>query len=457
MTLPKLKELRLDNGFGALLVERHNLPVVASMVWYRVGSRDEQTRETGLSHFLEHMMFKGTDRYAKGEIDLLTSKMGGSNNAFTDNDNTAYYFSLASDRWETALEIEASRMRGCLLDESEFAAERSVVLEELAMGEDDPWRSLFVGVESLAYQLHPYHNPVIGYREELERVSCAQMRAYYDRNYGPNRSFLVAVGDIDVGRTSARIQELFGGIESVSERVPVLTEPALTADRRGGIRAPGDISRIAMACRTCRMGERDDFSLDVLSHVLGSGKSSRLYRRLVAKEELATHVSTSNETRADPGLFWVFVELRPGADLARTEAAVREELDILLESGVTGAEHRRARVQIRSSYLFEDETVLDTAMKIGRFEASAAGGYRLLRDVLPIYDEMDRREIRRAAGRYFAPGSWTIVWSEPAGVPARRVRKKRSRRKVAAKESPRSRSARKRAAKSGARRVRDRS
>src|SRR5439155_25315408 len=130
--LPEVEELRLDNGFRALLAPRRSLPVVSTVLWYEVGARDERTGETGLSHFLEHMMFKGTDRYPKGQIDLLTSKMGGSNNAFTDNDGTGYYFSLAADRWETALEIEASRMRGCLLDPQEFASEKSVVLEELA-------------------------------------------------------------------------------------------------------------------------------------------------------------------------------------------------------------------------------------------------------------------------------------------------------------------------------------
>ena len=143
--LPKLKELELSNGFRALLVERHTLPIVCSMVWYRVGSRDERSGETGLSHFLEHMMFKGTNTFGKGVIDQLTGKMGGSNNAFTDNDVTSYYFSLASDRWEKALEIEASRMADCLLDEREFSSEKSVVLEELAMGEDDPWSSLYHG------------------------------------------------------------------------------------------------------------------------------------------------------------------------------------------------------------------------------------------------------------------------------------------------------------------------
>ncbi|MEC8252703.1 MAG: pitrilysin family protein, partial [Planctomycetota bacterium] len=145
--LPDVDVVELDNGFRALLVERSSLPVVASVLWYQIGSRDERTGETGLSHFLEHMMFKGTDKFGKGAIDQQTSKMGGSNNAFTDTDSTAYYFSLASDRWETALEIEASRMSDCLLDPAEFESEKRVVLEELAMGEDEPWRPLYQAVE----------------------------------------------------------------------------------------------------------------------------------------------------------------------------------------------------------------------------------------------------------------------------------------------------------------------
>ncbi|MBZ0152012.1 MAG: insulinase family protein, partial [Planctomycetes bacterium] len=205
--LPDVEVVELDNGFKALLVERGPLPVVASVLWYRVGARDERTAETGVSHFLEHMMFKGTDRFAKGQIDLQTSKMGGSNNAFTDNDSTAYYFSLAADRWETALEIEASRMRSCLLDPAEFASEKNVVLEELAMGEDDPWRPLYQATESMLFQVHPYHHPVIGYREDLERLSARQMRDYYARHYGPNRAFLVVVGAIDRARTAQRIRE----------------------------------------------------------------------------------------------------------------------------------------------------------------------------------------------------------------------------------------------------------
>ncbi len=412
--LPEVHEVHLDNGFRALLAARHTLPVVASMLWYRVGSRDEVAGETGLSHFLEHMMFKGTDKYRKGEIDLLTSRMGGSNNAFTDNDVTAYYFSLAADRWETALEIEASRMRDCLLDEEEFAAEKQVVLEELAMGEDDPWRSLYHTAESLVFQVHPYHHPIIGWRGDLERLPVQTMRDYYQRNYGPDRGFLVVLGDIDVPRTESRIRELFGPIQATGlPRRDVLQEPPARGERRCIFKFPGQITRMAAAFRTCRVGEDDDFVLDVLSTVLGTGRSSRLYKRLVLEEELVTEVWVMNETRCDPGVFWITGELREHADPVRVEAVLREEIDKIVSRGVTAGELKRARAQLRSGFLFEDETARDAAMKIGRFEAMSVKGYRQLADVPRVFDTVTNAGLRQVAARYLRADAWNIAWSLP--------------------------------------------
>jgi zinc protease len=415
MTMPPVEVLRLDNGFQAFLVERRTLPIVASVLWYRVGSRDERTGETGVSHFLEHMMFKGTDRFPKGHIDLLTSKMGGNNNAFTDTDGTAYYFSMASDRWETVLEIEASRMRGCLLDPLEFASEKNVVLEELAMGEDDPWRPLFQACESLAFQVHPYHHPVIGWKQDLERLSVAQMRGYYERNYGPNRAFAVLVGDFDAGRTKDRIAELFGGIPAAEPRGEVLLEPPQLGERRAELHTPHSVARLGFAFPTCRMGERDDYALDILSHDLGSGKNSRLYRRLVMKEELLTEVHVLNETRVDPGGLFLLLELRDGASPKHVERAVREEVAALCAEGVRKHDHRRIREQIRAAFLFQDETALDQAMKIGKFEAFAPEGHRALATVLDTYDSLTGKELRAAAARYLDFRRASIVWALPAG------------------------------------------
>lgn len=438
-TLPDVEIVELENGFKALLVERGPLPVVASVLWYRVGARDEHTGETGVSHFLEHMMFKGTDRFPKGQIDLQTSKMGGSNNAFTDNDSTAYYFAMAADRWETALEIEASRMRDCLLDPQEFASEKNVVLEELAMGEDDPWRPLYQATETLLFQVHPYHHPVIGYRQDLERLSALQMRDYYTRHYGPNRAFLVVCGAIDKARTAARIRDLFGGLPRVAERAEPLKEPVAQGERRAQLRTPHSVTRLCIGFPTCRMGERDDYALDVIAHDLGNSKNSRLYRRLVLKEELVTEVSVLNETRQDPGSLFVLCELRDGRNAGKVEKAIREEIANVIAEGVAKKDLQRIRAQIRASFLFQDESVLDMAMKLARFEAGTPDGFRTLATVLPTYDSLTQKELREVAARYLDFHRAAIVWAIPGlqdgkAEPATRTRGKAKKRAAGSSE-----------------------
>ena len=441
--LPDVDVVELDNGFRAILVERGPLPVVASVLWYQVGSRDECTGETGVSHFLEHMMFKGTDKFGKGQIDLQTSKMGGSNNAFTDTDSTAYYFSMAADRWETVLEIEASRMRGCLLDPVEFKSEKSVVLEELAMGEDEPWRPLYQAAESLMYQTHPYHHPVIGYKEELERLAPEGMRAYYERHYGPNRACLTVVGAINKKRTRARIKELFGSIPPVEERKIAICEPEPPGERRATLRTPHSVSRLCLAFPTCRMGERDDYALDLIAHDLGNSKNSRLYRRLVVKDQLVSYVSVMNETRQDPGGFYVLCELHPGVDTHKVEKAIVEEIAALTREGVAERDIKRIRTQIRSSFLFQDETALDMAMKLARFEAGTENGYRTLETVLPTYDSLKRAELRQIAAKYLQLDRASIVWAVPAekAEPAARKAKATKSKKTSAKKAAAKKSA----------------
>ena len=413
--LPKVETLLLQNGMRVLMLPRRSLPVVATVLWYEVGARDELSGETGVSHFLEHMMFKGTDRYAKGQIDLLTSKMGGSNNAFTDNDGTAYFFAMASDRWESALEIEASRMRSCLLDPTEFASEKSVVLEELAMGEDEPWRPLYQATESLLFQVHPYHHPVIGWKQDLERLTAAGMRAYYDRNYGPNRAFMVIAGDIDVERTRQKVTELFGSIPATAEpRREVLAEPAMPGERRAVLHTPHSVTRMCMGFRGARNGERDDYALDVLCHHLGLGKNSLLYKRLVVEEELVTNLSVMNEARLDPGAVFLLFELRDGADPKVVEKLVCEEVKRLVDKGVDKKDLARIREQIRAAFLFEDETVLDTALKVARFESMTPGGWQALEHVVPTITSLDNKELREVAARYFDLDRKCVVWALPA-------------------------------------------
>src|SRR6266571_1612766 len=205
-TTEDVRKTVLQNGLVVLSKELHSSPIVTSMIWYRVGSRNESLGQTGKSHFLEHMLFKGTDRFKKGEIDLITLKNGGGNNAFTSHDFTAYYFNFASDRWEVALEIEADRMVRCAFEPDEFEAEKKVVIEELKTGLDSPWGLLHQEQEAAAFKVHPYRNPIVGWLQDVERATAAEQQAYYHRFYHPNNAILVLAGDFETEQVLAKVE-----------------------------------------------------------------------------------------------------------------------------------------------------------------------------------------------------------------------------------------------------------
>src|SRR2546429_3245012 len=216
----------LDNGLVVLTKEVHTSPIVTTMIWYRVGSRNEELGHTGKSHFLEHMLFKGTDRFKKGQIDLITLKNGGGNNAFTSHDFTAYYFNFASDRWDIALEIEADRMVSCSFDPEEFEAEKKVVIEELKTGLDSPWGLLLQEEEAVAFKVHPYRNPIVGWLQDVERATAEEQQAYYRRYYHPTKPTLVLAGDFETDEVLTKVERAFGSVPAGAPPPPrLLKEP----------------------------------------------------------------------------------------------------------------------------------------------------------------------------------------------------------------------------------------
>src|SRR5438874_921835 len=231
--IEEVRRTVLDNGLVVLTKESHTSPIVTSMIWYKVGSRNEELGHTGKSHFLEHMLFKGTDRFKKGQIDLITLKNGGGNNAFTSHDFTAYYFNFASDRWDIALEIEADRMVNCAFDPEEFEAEKKVVIEELKTGLDSPWGLLLQEQEASAFKVHPYRNPIVGWLQDVERATVEEQQAYYRRYYHPNNAPLVFAGDFDTEDVLQKVQRTFGSIASgAAVATMLLREPPQRGERR---------------------------------------------------------------------------------------------------------------------------------------------------------------------------------------------------------------------------------
>ena len=407
----------LSNGLTILTKEMHGKPVVATMVWYRVGSRNEELGQTGKSHFLEHMLFKGTDRYKKGEIDLITHLNGGSNNAFTWLDFTAYYFTFASDRWSAALEMEASRMRNTTFVEEEFSSEKQVVEEELRIGLDGPWEALENEVWATAFRQHPYHWPTVGWLEDLEATSAADMKAYYDKWYHPRHATIVVAGDFDTGEVLQKIEELFGPLPAGPLISPLtISEPPQRGEKRLTVKKQTPVERLLIGYHVPEVAHPDSYALKVAEAILSTGKSSRLYKRLVEGDQSVTKADASYHDHIDPSLLYIQAELKPGFRLADVERATFEEIDRIKSGDVPAAEIQKAKRQIEASLVLSSEEPLQQAMLLGQYETIAFGehtidssrGYRYLDTLLSRVAAVTVDDVATVAQRYLTEDNRTV-------------------------------------------------
>ena len=407
----------LRNGLTVLTKEMHDKAVVATVIWYRVGSRNEELGQTGKSHFLEHMLFKGTDHYRKGEIDLITHLNGGANNAFTWLDFTAYYFTFASDRWEAALEIEASRMRNTTFVEEEFASEKRVVEEELRIGLDGPWEALENEVWATAFRQHPYHWPTVGWLQDLEAASGADMKAYYDKWYHPRHATLVVAGDFDTVEVLQKIEDLFGPIPPGPVIAPLsILEPPQRGEKRLVVKKQTPVERLLIGYHAPEVAHPDSYALKVAEAILSTGKSSRLYQRLVERDRSVTKADASYHDHIDPSLFYFQAELKPGFKLADVERATFEEIDRLKRGDISPAEIDKAKRQIEASLVLSSEEPLQQARLLGQYETIAFGehvpeesrGYHYLDTLLKRVAAVTTAEIATASQKYFTEDNRTV-------------------------------------------------
>jgi len=412
--------VRLANGLTALIAPRPDSPVVSVQTWYRVGSREEERGKTGLAHFLEHLMFKGTATLRKGDIDLVTLRNGGANNADTSQDRTRYYFTFAADRWERALEIEADRMRGSVFDEHEFRAERGPVIEELRRDHDDPWWRLHETLEATAYHVHPYRNPVIGWAEEVMKVPREDVLDFYDAWYRPNNCTIVIAGDVEIESAIASVQRLFGALEPAELPQPLVpVEPPQEGERRFELELEVNVPRMAAAFHTVRVNHADDPVLDVVQVLLATGKSSRLYDRLVRRDQLATEVSVWNDTRRDPGLFDIFAELREGVSREAFETALWDEVASLGRDGPADEELARAKSILRADTVYRRATSAGVAESLGIYQV-LAGDWTIFLDLPALIEAVTADDIRRVVETYLRRANRTVGWAvpRPKGAPS---------------------------------------
>lgn len=402
-------ERTLDNGFKMILLEDHKAPVAVIQVWYRVGARNELPGTTGLSHMLEHMMFKGTEKHGPGEYSRIISRNGGDENAFTSDDGTTYYAKIASDRIEVELELEADRMRNVILSEELFEPERQVVMEERRMRvEDQPISYLFETLNAQTFLEHPYRQPVIGWSSDIANWKLSDLQRQYDEYYQPNNAFLVAVGDFDATELADRVAELFGAIPRGPDAPKVRArEQAPRGPARVAVRRPAKLPFLAIHYRAPNLNHADSYALEVLEVLLSAGKSSRLYRDLVERDRLALDAGASYaRTAIDDKTFSLTAQAQPGVDPAALEAALLAQVDAIQKAPPTAEELARAKAQIESSYIFSQDSMFYRALILGTYEL--AGDWRQTDAYLPGVREVTAEDVSRVARTWLAPVRRTI-------------------------------------------------
>jgi len=418
-----VKETRLPNGLKVLTKEVRNAPVVSFSVWYRVGSRNEYTGITGTSHLLEHMMFKGTKTRAPGEISRTLFINGATFNASTYYDWTNYYETLASDRLEMAMQLEADRMTGSLIDPQQLASEMTVVRSELEGRENSPSTLLSQAVAAAAFQAHPYQWPVIGWRSDVENVPRSAIYNYYRNHYGPNNATMVIVGDFDTQKTLAMVKKYFGVVKPIPAPTPVYTvEPPQRGERRVTVRRAGSLPMVMIGYRNPPAKSPDAYALDLLSSVLSEGRSSRLYQNLVEKQ-IATEADAGNPSLKDGYLFTLSGTVRPGVTPDRLEKALIDEVDRLKQEPVTDAELERAKNRIAADFIFQNDSVTAQANLLGYWDMTVDWHY--VSTYLEHIRALTPADLQKVAQKYFNADDRTIgqfiptAGGGPGGPPPR--------------------------------------
>jgi zinc protease len=393
---------RLTNGLTVMVKEWHAAPVAACCLGYAVGARDEQPGQAGISHWLEHLMFRGTARYPRGQLDRLIPRNGGSFNAFTTYDYTAYYVTMPAASIVMMLSIEADRMTELSFTDDDVANERSVILAERAGLENDPDWWLGEAVQAAVYDTHPYRNPVIGWREDLARIGTADLRQHYQAFYQPGNAVLALVGAVDAAQVIDAAEAAFGSIADGAVPRPVIpADPWPTTERRVTVRRPGVAPALALAFRVPDCRHPDLIPLLVLDGVLsgagGTNRSARLYRALVERR-YATAAGSSVDFALDQGTFQFGVTLHQDQAPEVVERVLRDEIDRVQQEPVAEHELARVRKQVRAQRAFAGESVTNQAINLASWHilGIAERGERLADEIAAVSSD----DVLRVARQY---------------------------------------------------------
>lgn len=411
----------LDNGLKVLVKPDQRAPVVTVQVWYRVGSGDEHDGLTGLSHMLEHMMFKGTETLAPGDYSRIIAANGGEENAFTSRDYTAYYQNLASDRLDIAFELEADRMRHLKLDPEEFAPELQVVREERRMRTEDNPRSLtYERFNAAAFEVSPYRHPVIGWASDIEQYRIEDLRRWYRQWYAPNNATLVVAGDVQPEEVFRLAERHFGPLESETiEPIKARPEPEQLGEKRIEVKAPAQEPWLVMGYKTPVLAtakpgaEWEPYALEMLAAVLDGGSSARFSRELVRGRQIAASAGAGYSAFSRRSeLFLLEGVPARGQDIATLEAALREQIERVRTEPVQPEELERIRTQLIAGKVYEQDSLFYQAMQLGMLETVGLG-WELADTYVERISAVTPEQIQAVARNYLVPDHLTVAVLDP--------------------------------------------
>jgi zinc protease len=424
--LPSVREARLDNGLKILIQEVHTAPLVSVWCWYRVGSGDEGPGHTGVSHWVEHMNFKGTTNIPRDEMKGIVERFGGTWNGYTWIDQTTYLETAGRDALDTLLFIEAERMAQGLYEPEECESERTVIISELQGGENDPDQLLDTEVTATAFRAHPYRHPTIGWIEDLRSMTRDDLYGYYRSHYVPDNATLVVVGDVDRDDVLRRAEKHFGRIPAGSPPVRRrATEPNQIGERRVVIERDGTTGYVKFAWHAPAATEADFFPMLVLDAALTGAKGTniwssfrgappqrkaRLYTALVERG-LASSVSGSLVATAEPFIYSISLTAMEGTALASLESAALDAIERVREQGLSEGEVARARRQLKARLVFETDSVTNIAHQLGYFETVVGNGF--VHGMRPAVDAVTTDQVNDAAKRRLSRDKRTTGWFQP--------------------------------------------
>lgn len=419
---PPVHEYTLGNGLKLLVVEDHRAPVVVSQIWYKVGSSYEHDGITGISHVLEHMMFKGTKKYGPGEFSRIIADNGGRENAFTSYDYTAYFQMLEKSRLAVSMKMESDRMRNLTLPPAEFKKELEVVKEERHMRTDDNPRALTEEqFDAVAYNNNPYKNPVIGWRNDLDNLTVADVRAWYKRWYVPNNATLVIAGDVDPDDVYQMAVKYYGPIPrgKVVPVKPRLESPQI-GPRRVVVRTPARVPYLIMGYKVPVLrtdkNSLEPYALDVLSGVLSAGRSSRLPSVLVREKQIAVSASAGYDMYSlHNNLFEIDATPAPGHTVPELEKALQAQIAALRDQPVSDKELERVKAQVIANNVYQKDSMFYRAMILGTLE-SVGLSWKDAYDYVSKIKAITPQQVQAVARKYLVEDHLTVARLEPQSM-----------------------------------------